>query len=68
MLSAEKAIARADVLTQSTRRRTHQSGPLGELFDHGMYYPYQNRRLAKSNDQVWTLVTRYSRSFFSQRQ
>lgn len=21
----------------STRRRTHQSGPLGELFDHGIH-------------------------------
>jgi hypothetical protein len=36
------------------RRRTHQSGPLGELFDHGMYAEIVGSN-ALSNVQAWTL-------------
>jgi ethanolaminephosphotransferase len=30
-----------DAVDGTQARRTHQSGPLGELFDHGWYHPLQ---------------------------
>lgn len=54
-----------DAVDGTQARRTRQSGPLGELFDHGQLgHPRIQTELIGS--KVWTHATLVSRSFFSQ--